>query len=148
MNLQLRFITADDNLQEICDQMQPGSWARDNEMTSYQADTLKEFLKNPMNILLLAYDQEHIAGAALCYELPHPAGENSLYVHELDTHPGYRRRGVATAIMRKLHEIARQRQLGELWLGTETDNAAANRFYKSLQPAEIEPSVIYTYKVK
>ena len=49
--------------------------------------------------------------------------------------------------MRKLMEIAKDRKLEEVWVGTETDNDAANAFYKSLKPYEIEPSIIYAYKI-
>lgn len=133
--------------------MQPGEWGRDNEMTSYQPEKLRIFLESG-GILILAKDvdpstgsgQGKIAGAALCYVLPHPAGEDSLYVHELDTHPDYRRQGVATQLMQKAMEIAKEKGCIEVWLGTETDNDAANAFYKTLKPYEIEPSVIYAYK--
>jgi ribosomal protein S18 acetylase RimI-like enzyme len=144
-NLTLVMITLSDNLENICAQMQPDLWGKDNEMTSYQPENLNKFLKCG-GLLLLAKDDEKIAGAALCYELPHPAGEHSLYVHELDTHPHYRRQGVATALMNELNKIAAHRGLTEVWLGTETDNDAANAFYKSLHPYEIEPSIIYAYK--
>lgn len=146
--LRLHQVAGKDDLAAICEQMQPDSWAKDNEMTSYQPDKLRAFLKDDKSLLLLAYDDKKIAGAALCYELPHPAGEDSLYVHELDTHPDYRRHGVATAIMEKLREIAKDRAMTELWVGTETENTKAQSFYESLKPYEIEPSVIYSYKVK
>jgi ribosomal protein S18 acetylase RimI-like enzyme len=148
MTLSLRMVTADDDLAAICKQMQPGVWAKDNEMTSYQPEHLKALVQDDKNLLLLAYDDEKIAGAALCYELPHPAGDHSLYVHELDTHPDYRRHGVATALMGELMKVARARDLKELWVGTETENKAARSLYASLQPYETEAAVIYSYKVE
>ena len=148
MSLTLHVVTTDDDLTAICEQMQPGKWAKDNEMTSYQPEHLASLLKNDKSLLLLAYDGEKIAGAALCYELPHPAGDHSLYVHELDTHPDYRRHGVATTIMERLMEIAKERKLTELWVGTEMENTTARSFYASLKPYEIEEAVIYSYKVK
>lgn len=148
MPLDLRLITPGNDLAAICEQMQPDAWAKDNEMTNYSSDKLRIFLEDDKNLLLLAYDGDKIAGAALCYEMPHPAGEDSLYVHELDTHPDYRRHGVATAIMQKLMEIAKERGMKELWVGTETENTKARSFYESLKPYEIEPSIIYSYKVK
>lgn len=121
----LRTVTVTDNLQAICLQMQPALWAADNEMTSYRPEQLKAFLEKD-GILVLAYDYDKIAGAGLAYELPHPAGDHSLYVHELDTHPDYRRQGVSTKIMQEMMRIAKQRDLPEVWVGTETDNAPAN----------------------
>lgn len=146
-NFALRTIDLDADLKTICDQMQPGEWAADNEMSSYKSELLKKFLEAG-GVLVLAYYEQKIAGAALCYELTHPAGEHSLYVHELDTHPDYRRQGVATQLMAEAMKIAKERGLTEVWLGTETDNDAANAFYKTLSPYEIEPSIIYAYKVK
>ena len=147
MNLDLHLATTNDDLEAICKQMQPDEWGTDNEMTSYQPESLRKFLEQG-GLLILAKDDEKIAGAALCYELPHPAGDDSLYVHELDTHPDYRRQGVGTAIMRKIMEVAKERRLTEVWVGTETENTTADAFYRSLQPYEIEPSIIYAYKVE
>ncbi len=143
----LHQVQAKDNIEAICAQMQPGEWAADNEMTSYQPEPLKRFLDSD-GILVLAYDGDKIAGAALCYELLHPAGEHSLYVHELDTHPDYRRQGVASQIMNEAIKIAREHKLTEVWVGTETTNKPAMALYENLKPYEIEPSVIYAYKVK
>jgi len=135
-----------EDLTAICDQMQPGEWAADNEMTSYQPELLKKFLEAG-GILVLAQDGDSIAGAALCYELLYPAGQHSLYVHELDTHPDYRRQGVATQLVDEAKKIAKAHGLIEVWIGTETDNDPANALYKALKPFEIEPSLIYAYKV-
>lgn len=143
----LHQVLAQDNLGAVCAQMQPEEWGADNEMTSYQPELLKEFL-DAGGVLILAYNDDKIAGAALCYELPHPAGEHSLYVHELDTHPSYRRQGVASQIMNEAIKIAKERKLTEVWVGTETTNKPAKALYESLKPYEIEPSVIYAYKVK
>jgi len=145
--LLLQIVTTHDDLDAICAQMQPGLWAVDNQMTSYKPELLRKFLESG-GILLLAKDGDKIAGAVIAYKLLHPAGEDSLYVHELDTHPDYRRQGVATMLINKCREIAKDMNLAEVWLGTETDNAAANGFYKTLNPDEIESSVIYAYKVQ
>jgi ribosomal protein S18 acetylase RimI-like enzyme len=116
-------------------------------MSSYKPEHLRRFLERG-GLLILAWDGDRIAGAALCYELPHPDGDDTLYVHELDTHPDYRRQGVATQLMEECFRIAKVRQLEEVWLATETDNDAANALYKSLKPYEIERSVTYSYKVR
>lgn len=146
--MKISVVSTEDNFEAICAQMQPGEWGKDNEMTSYQPEKLRKYLGGENTLLLLAKDGEKIAAAALCYVLPHPAGKDSLYVHELDTHSDYRRQGVARQMMQELQKIAAKKGLKEIWLGTETDNDAANAFYKSLSPSEIEPSVVYAYKVE
>ncbi len=145
--LNLELVSKGSDLASICEQMQPDKWAEDNQMTSYQLERLKEFLEAG-GILVLAKDGDKVAGVAICYKLLHPAGESSLYVRELDTHPDYRRQGVATLLMNKCKEIAKSESLTEVWLGTEADNDVANAFYTALDPDEVEPSVIYAYKVK
>jgi ribosomal protein S18 acetylase RimI-like enzyme len=147
VNFTIQLVTMADDLSAICAQMQPKLWADDNQMTSYKPELLREFLEAG-NILLLAKDEDKIAGAAIAHKLLHPAGVSSLYVHELDTHPDYRRRGVATLLMNRCTELAKEMSLTEVWLGTESHNTAANAFYRTLNPYEVEPSVIYAFRVK
>lgn len=148
MVLSTKIISPEDDMTAICEQMQPDLWGKDNEMTSYQEAALRKYLEDDKHILLLAYEGEKVAGAALCYELPHPDGkQHSLYVHELDTHPDHRSQGVSTSLMQELFKIAHERSLQEVWLGTETDNDVANAFYRNLKPTAIEPSIIYAWTV-
>lgn len=138
-------VKTDDNLKAICAQMQPDNWAADNEMTAYEPERLKAFLEAG-SYLVLAYKGERIAGAAIAHKLVHPAGDgDSLYVHELDTHPDYRRQGVATMLMEEIFKIAKEQDMPEVWLATETDNNAANSLYKKLKPSEVQTSITYTY---
>lgn len=66
-----------DDLDAICEQMQLETWGKDNEMTSYQPETLKTCLEAG-GVLILAKEGETIVGAALCYVLTYPAGEDSV----------------------------------------------------------------------
>lgn len=115
-----------DSLSTICDQTRPELWAGDNEMAQYDEAALRTFLQNPMNWLVIAWNDERIAGIALCYELLHPDGEHTLYVHELDAHPDYRRQGVGSQVMAWLHSETNRRGMAEVWLGKESEcNAPA-----------------------
>ncbi len=135
------------DVEVVCAQMQPDLWGKDNEMTSYQPEALKKFLEQN-GTLLLAYDGDKIAGVALCYYLPHPATtDHSFYVHELDTHPDYRRKGVGEMLMKEAMQLAKECGAKELWVGTETDNVPANALYRKLKAYEIEQAVIYSYKI-
>ena len=140
-------LTLADDLQAICAQMQPDLWGKDNEMTSYKAENLKKFLQQN-GILLLAYEGEKIAGALLAYHLAHPDGNDHLYVHELDTHPGFRRQGIGTQLMQEAFKVGKELGVDEVWLGTEHDNEAAKGLYEKLGPTEVEHGPIYSYKVR
>jgi len=145
--MHIRRVGVHDDLSDICAQMQPGNWASDNEMTSYQPKALQDFLQQN-GILLLAYEADNIAGVALCYTMPHPDGNRMLYVHELDTHPNFRRQGIATQLMQAVFGLAKERGLSEVWLGADKDNAGANALYTKLNPVDADPTITYSYKVQ
>src|SRR5215213_10321497 len=137
MSLTIHSVAPGDDLAAICAQMTAKAWGADNEMTDYDADELRRYLASGTNLLLLAYSGEKIAGVAVAREHLHPAGDHTLYVDELDTHPDLRRQGIATALMHELFAIARARGLKELWVGTEQDNHPADAFYRSLRLKEV-----------
>ncbi len=146
MQFTVRRISFDENPQAICAQMQPDTWGKDNEMTAYEPALLRSFLEAG-NYLVLAYEGDRIAGAATAYPLPHPsAGGSSLYVHEVDTHPDFRQRGVATKLMGELFAIAKEQGLSEVWLGADDGNEPAHALYKGLHPYEADHCTIYAYK--
>ena len=85
---------------------------------------------------------------AICYDLLHAhASDRSFYVHELDTHPAFRRQGVATTLMKSIFSIAKQHGITQVWLGTEPERSAASKLYGSLQPSEAEVCHLYSYKI-
>lgn len=79
--------------------------------------------------------------------MPHPSGEDTFYVHELDTHPDFRRQGIGQKLMQEVVKYAKQKGFYEAWVATETDNIPANNLYKKLSPSEVEASVTYSYKL-
>ncbi len=147
MKYTYQIINAQSSLDEICQKFQPKNWGADNKMTSYRPGFLKRFLADERNILLLALADSEIAGAALVYFLPHPAGEDTLYVHELDVHPNFRNQGVATGLMNKLFQISRERGCPEVWLEASADNVPANTLYKKLNPNMIKSSTLYSWEI-
>lgn len=146
-SIQIQLVSINDDLSAICSQMQPGLWAEDNEMDSYEPEKLRAFLEAG-GILLLAKDGDSIAGVIVAHILPDPSGKNMFFVFSLDTHPNYRRQGVATMLMNKCRDIAKKKGLAEVWIIANSDNEPANKFYQSLNPDEVEPSVMYAYTVK
>jgi len=145
--MQIQIVSSEDDLPAICAQMQPGLWGVDNEMDAYEPEKLRAFLEAG-GILLLAKDGDNIAGGIVAHILPDPSGKNMFFVFSLDTHPNYRRQGVATILMNKCSEIAKEKGLAEVWIIANSNNEPANKFYQSLKPDEVEPSVMYAYKVQ
>jgi len=145
--VEIRRITTSDDLDAICAQMQPHLWGQDNEMTAYEPGSLKKFLETG-NILVLVYEGSRIAGAAIASEILHPSkNADTLFINEVDTHPDFRRRGVATMLMEEMLKIARERSLSEAWVGADAGNDPAHELYKKLKPTKTEDCTNYDYKL-
>lgn len=143
----IRKVTLNDDLNAICAQMQPGAWGKDNEMTSYDPEALRKFLENG-DVLILAYEGERIAGAGLASIILHPSkNADTLFINEIDTHPDFRRQGIATLLMTELFKIAEGLGLSEAWVGADEGNEPAHNLYKKLGPTGLDPNTIYDYKI-
>lgn len=116
-------------------------------LKSFSESSLKDFLSDPERVYLIATIDGHIAGAVHGYALHHPTGVKYLYIDEVDTMEGYRRRGVAGQMMAEAFKIGRELDCDEAWLGTEHDNEPAKALYLGLKPTEIENGPIYTWKL-
>jgi len=87
-------------------------------------------LEDERTIFLAAFDEAEPVGFVLGYVLPRRHGDPSiLFVYEVEVDESYRRRGIATALMRRLGEVAGAR---EGFVLTEPDNEAANWLYRSV----------------
>ena len=62
--------------------------------------------------------------------LLHPDKQPSLFINELGTAEGWRRRGIGVALVAAIREEARGMGCAEAWLGTEADNEAARATYR------------------
>jgi ribosomal protein S18 acetylase RimI-like enzyme len=98
-------------------------------------------LQDDDTIFLVAFDDDGApVGFVFGYELPRRHGEPSiLFVYEIDVDAAYRRRGVASRLLRELAQIARARGIETGFVLTSASNAAAMRLYESVggtRPAE------------
>jgi len=114
---------------------------------SFTEKSLREFLSDPGRFYLTAQIDGKIAGAVHGYLLLHPAGKKYLYIDEVDTMAQFRRRGVATALLKEAFALGRELGASDAWLGTEADNEPAKKLYLGLQPSEVENGPIYTFKL-
>jgi aminoglycoside 3-N-acetyltransferase I len=109
--------------------------------------SLNNFLVDTRNVYLVAHIGGELAGALHAMHYTHPSGHTYVYVDELDTDEAFRRRGVATRLMKAIRDIAREMGADEAWLGADDGNDAAHALYRKLDPDEIDPGVIYSYRV-
>jgi aminoglycoside 3-N-acetyltransferase I len=106
----------------------------------------ERFLAQPNHHLLLAYDTTgRPVGMISGVETTHPDKGTEMFIYELGVVPAARRRGVATALVRSLAEIARDRGCYGMWVGTEADNEAAQGTYRKAGATEEAPFVLLSW---
>ncbi|MFE9743679.1 GNAT family N-acetyltransferase [Saccharothrix saharensis] len=93
-------------------------------------DATRAFLADDRHHLLIAYVDGEPAGFVSGVETIHPDKGVEMFLYELGVDDPYRRRGVASALIARLIELARERGCTGVWTGTEKDNAAALATYR------------------
>jgi ribosomal protein S18 acetylase RimI-like enzyme len=96
-----------------------------------------DLLRDDKTIFLAAFKDGEPVGFVFGYVLPRRHGDRAiLFVYEVGVDEGYRRRGIATALMRRLAEEA---GAAEGFVLTEPENEAANAVYRSLggRPSDV-----------
>ncbi len=138
------------DFQALVQDIDSALWVPASEITAgdYTAETLREYVDNPSNVLFVGYLDNIFAGMASAHLLTRPDREKWLYVDAVDTVADKQKKGVGTGMMRSLQEYSQSQGCDEMWLGTELDNQPAQALYRSLTPDDIENFTGFTYKVK
>ena len=80
---------------------------------------LDEFLAT--GVVVLAEEDRQVVGMTVYHDVP----DGSAWLHAARTHPGYRRQGVATALMTECEAIARHRHRSAMRLWASSSNVAS-----------------------
>jgi aminoglycoside 3-N-acetyltransferase I len=82
--------------------------------------------------MLVAFDGARPVGFVLAHELPRRHGVRAkLFVYEMDVAETHRRRGIGSALLGRLADLARERGIPAGFVLTEPDNGPANALYRS-----------------
>jgi len=101
----------------------------------YVIYTYRYFLNQWPHLSFLAYPDdgsEVPVGCIVCKQSPHRESRNRGYIAMLSVHKNWRKRGIATSLIRQSVEKMKQNGVQEVVLETEFDNAAALALYESL----------------
>jgi ribosomal protein S18 acetylase RimI-like enzyme len=92
-----------------------------------------ELLSDERTFFLAAFDDSTPIGFVLAYELPRRHGDPAhLFVYEIGVREDLRRKGVGTALMQRLADLARERGLRDAFLLTNESNTGAMTFYEAI----------------
>ncbi|CAM5332187.1 N-acetyltransferase [Streptomyces spiroverticillatus] len=89
------------------------------------------FLAAPGHLMLIAYVDGFPAGMVSGIEMMHPDKGTEMCLYELSVDEAHRRRGIGRALTEALAREARERGCYDMWVGVDTDNAAALATYKA-----------------
>jgi GNAT superfamily N-acetyltransferase len=97
-------------------------------------------------LMLVAFDGDRPVGFVLAHELPRRHGERAkLFVYEVDVAESHRRRGIASALLARLAELARERGIRSGFVLTEPGNGPANALYREAGGATEAVTVEWTF---
>jgi aminoglycoside 3-N-acetyltransferase I len=113
--------------------LEPGDEGVVRELATYAGPGDPEaLLADPRTLLLVAFDGERPVGLVLAYELPRRHGDPAkLFVHEVDVAESHQRRGIASALLGRLADHARERGIRAGFVLADPGNGPANALYRS-----------------
>lgn len=96
----------------------------------------RRFLGLDGHHLLLAFADGEAVGMITGVEMTHPDKGTEMFLYELGVDERHRRKGIATALVGALADLARQRSCYGMWVATEHDNEAALATYRRAGSSE------------
>jgi ribosomal protein S18 acetylase RimI-like enzyme len=107
----------------------------------------EELLADRRTLLLAAFEGERPVGFVLAHELPRRHGDRSkLFVYEVDVAESHQRRGIASALLARMAELARGRGIRAGFVLSEPGNDAANALYRSAGGATAEMTLQWDFE--
>ncbi|WP_114286511.1 GNAT family N-acetyltransferase [Candidatus Halocynthiibacter alkanivorans] len=103
---------------------------------------LAAFIADPGHEMIIAVVAGKIVGMASGSVLLHPDKPPAFLISEVGVSKDMRLRGIGTALLRRLLQLARARGCRGIWLATEANNAAARALYRKLGARETQDVVV------
>ena len=100
------------------------------------------FLNEPTHHLAISYVDNAPAGFVSGVEVTHPDKRTEMFLYELGVDEAFQRRGIGTALVAALRDLAAERGCRGMWVLTEDDNAIAQATYRAAGAGAPEPQVL------
>ena len=110
-----------------------------------RADRTAAFLACPSHLMVVALADGLVVGMGSAVVYLHPDKPPQMWINEIGTGDAWRRRGIATRVLRALLAEATARGCDYAWLGTEEDNASARALYRRAGAREVPGLVLYEW---
>lgn len=110
---------------------------------------LEAFLGDPRHIMYLAVDNNVVVGMASAVEYFHPDKPPQIWINEVGVALSHRKRGIGRQLVQELVASAKDRSCVYAWLGTSTDNVAAQACFSSVPEVETpQPFLLYEWELE
>ena len=126
----------------------PGDEDVVRELATYDGPGDPEaLLADPRTLMLVAFDGERPVALVLAHELPRRHGDRAkLFVYEVDVAESHQRRGIGSALLARLAELARERAIRAGFVLTDPGNGPANALYRSAGGATESVTVQWEFR--
>jgi len=95
-------------------------------------DSLRHFLYQPNNYLIIATESDVPIGYLVAYQLDRVDREQTMMLlYEISVAESHQRRGAGTEMIQLLKRYCRQESVMKMWVHTNQSNLAAVRLYES-----------------
>jgi len=115
------------------------------------SESLDAFLANPANFLLVAVAENgrEPVGYLLAYRLQRPDRRAAqMFVYEIAVAEGFRRRGLASALLGEIRRLARAEGMFEAFVLTSRGNEAARSLYaRTGAVVEDDAALLFVYPI-
>jgi ribosomal protein S18 acetylase RimI-like enzyme len=108
----------------------------------------KRFLTNDGHHLLIAYVDGRPAGMISGIEMTHPDKGTLMFVFELGVDEESQGRGLGTALVSALADLARERDCYEMWAVTDENNEAALATYARSGGVPVRGQVVSIWRLQ
>ena len=109
------------------------------------ARVAQRFLDAEGHYLLVAYEDGRPVGFVSGVEMTHPDKGTEMFLYELAVDEAYRRRGIGSALVTALRDLAIAHHCYDMWVLTDADNPAALATYGRTGADEKSTHVMLTW---
>lgn len=95
-----------------------------------RSEAIRRFLAEPTHHLFIAYADREPVGFVSGVEMTHPDKGTEMFLYELAVSEDHRQRGIGTALVTALRELAQENGCYDMWVLTDDKNRAATATYR------------------